>query len=677
MDSQYKELQSRAKQPTPDLNNDDIPMSSEEEAEFMQTFHKTPHNEHVNAVFTRSGKSYNLPDNPDDDQNKPENPINFDSNDEDDEPTPQPKTQTPKPIKETPLPKPYKVKIINSLADLGASINLMPYSLYAKLSLETLKPTKMSVRLADISFQYPVGITENMLVEVGIFTFPADFVILEMEEDIETERMIFNINSAMKHSCLNDDTCFSIDVIDEILEEYFDALLDEGRKILHSIEGTLLEEEILFEFNEFIAMAENENSESESDAEEPPFEKITINTDYKIKTSLEEPLTDLELKPLPDNLEYVFLEEPSFLPVIISSQLSAQNKSKLKEIVKLLDTGIIYPIADSPWVSPIYCVPKKGGITVVTNENDELIPTRTVTGWRVCIDYRKLNEATAKDHFPLPFMDQMCMLVIFHDMIEESVEVFMDDFSVFGNSFDKCLNNLDKMLSHCKDAHLVLNWEKCHFMVKEGIMLGHKGSSARLEVDKAKINVISKLLPPTNIKGVRSFLGHAVFTEAFESLKEKLMCALLIVCPNWNLPFELMCDASDFAIGAILGQKDGKKSYLILSKTIVHTDHSALKHLFKKQDAKPRLIRWILLLQEIDIEMKDRKGTENVAADHLSRIKNDKSSDDSDVDDNFPGETLMEINTKNEPWFADFANYLIADIISKGMTYQQKNKFLL
>ncbi|GJW13937.1 reverse transcriptase domain-containing protein [Tanacetum coccineum] len=295
-------------------------------------------------------------------------------------------------------------------------------------------------------------------------------------------------------------------------------------------------------------MAEDENSESESDTEEPPFEKITINTDYKIKTSLEEPPTDLELKPLPDNLEYVFLEEPSFLPVIISSQLSAQNKGKLvsvlkkhkeafawkttdipgicpsfckhkiqlmddknplskkqrrlnpnmqevvkKEIVKLLDTGIIYPIADSPWVSPIHCVPKKGGITVVTNKNDELVPTRTVTGWRVCIDYRKLNEATAKDHFPLPFMDQMlerltgnkyfcfldgfsgyfqipvdpndqekttficpfrtyattfqrCMLTIFHDMIEEFVEVFMDDFSVFGNSFDKCLNNLNLML---------------------------------------------------------------------------------------------------------------------------------------------------------------------------------------------------------------------------------------
>ncbi|GJX46106.1 reverse transcriptase domain-containing protein [Tanacetum coccineum] len=502
----------------------------------------------------------------------------------------------------------------------------------------------------------------------------------------------------MKHSYSNDDTCFSIDVIDEILEEDFDALLDEGSEILDSIEGTILEEKLFAEFDEFMAMTADENSKSESDTEEPPFEKITFNTDYKIKTSLEEPPTDLELKPLPDNLEYVFLEEPSFLPVIISSQLSEENKNKLvsvlkrhkqafawkttnipgicpyfcknkiqlmedkkpvvekqrrlnpnmqevvkKEIVKLLDTCIIYPIVDSPWVSPIHCVPKKGGITVVTNERNELVPTRSVTGWRVCIDYRKLNEATVKEHFPFPFMDQMlerlvgnkyfcfldgfsgyfqipidpmdqektmftcpfgtyayrrmpfglcnapatferCMLAIFHDMNEESVEVFMDDFSIFGSSFDHCLNNLDKMLQRCKDAHLVLNWEKCHFMVKEGIVLGHKVSEAGLEVDKAKIKVISKLPPPLISKVLEAF---------------------------WDMP--------------------------------------------------------ILLLQEFDIEIKDRKGTENVAVDHLSRIENDETSDDSAVDDNFPGETLMEINTKDEPWCADFANYLTKHSIAYMM----------
>nr|GEU77914.1 DNA-directed DNA polymerase [Tanacetum cinerariifolium] len=249
------------------------------------------------------------------------------------------------------------------------------------------------------------------------------------------------------------------------------------------------------------------------------------------------------------------------------------------------------------------------------------------------------------------------MLAIFHDMIEESVEVFMDDFFIFGNSFDSCLNNLDKMLQCCKDAHLVLNLEKCHFMVKEGIVLGHKVSSTGLEVDKQKVDVISKLPPPNNIKGIRSFLGHVDFyrrfikdflkiarpltkllekdttfefddecQKAFELLKDKLTCALVIVSLNWNLPFEFMCDASDFAVGAVL-------------------------------------------------EIKDRKGTENVAADHLSRIGNNESSDDTEIDDTFPGETIMEINTKDEPWFADFANYLVGNVIPKGMTYQQKTNF--
>ncbi|GKF12856.1 reverse transcriptase domain-containing protein [Tanacetum coccineum] len=251
----------------------------------------------------------------------------------------------------------------NALADHGASINIMPYSLYAKLSLKTLKPTKMSVRLADRSFQYPIGIAGNMLVEVGKITFLVDFVILKIEEDskvplilrrpfldtadavirvkqkqlnlgVGTERMTFSIDSMMKHSYSNNDTCFSIDVIDEILEEDFDALLDEGSEILHSIEGTIIEEKLFAEFDEFMSMDIEENSESKSETKEMPFEKITFNTDYKIKTSLEEPPLDLELKPLPTHLEYVFLEEPTFLPVIISSQLSEQNKNKLISVLK-------------------------------------------------------------------------------------------------------------------------------------------------------------------------------------------------------------------------------------------------------------------------------------------------------------------------------------------------------
>ncbi|GJY23901.1 reverse transcriptase domain-containing protein [Tanacetum coccineum] len=222
-----------------------------------------------------------------------------------------------------------------------------------------------------------------MLMEVGKFTFPVDFVILKMEEDskaplilgrpflhttdvvirvkqkqlnlgVGTERMIFHIDYAMKHSYSNDDTCFSIDVIDEILEEHFDALLKEGSEILDSIEGTILEEKLFAEFDEFMEMTTNENSESESDTEEPPFEKITFNTDYKIKTSLEEPPTDLELKPLPNNLEYVFLEEPFFLHVIISSQLFEEDKNTLISVLKKHKQAFAWKTTNIPGICPFF-----------------------------------------------------------------------------------------------------------------------------------------------------------------------------------------------------------------------------------------------------------------------------------------------------------------------------------
>ncbi|GKB59169.1 reverse transcriptase domain-containing protein [Tanacetum coccineum] len=281
------------------------------------------------------------------------------------------------------------------------------------------------------------------------------------------------------------------------------------------------------------------------------------------------------------------------------------------------------------------------------------------------------------------------MMAIFHDMIEKTMEVFMDDFSVFGDSFSSCLSNLDNMLKRCKDTNLVLNWEKCHFMCREGIVLGHKISKSGIEVDRAKVDVIAKLPHPTTVKGVRSFLGHASFYRrfiqdfskiarpmthlleketpfmfskdciaAFETLKKKLTEAPILVVPDWNLPFELMCDDSDFAIGAVLGQRKTKhfqpihyasktmteaqihyttmekemlavvyafekfRPYLVLSKSIMYTDHSTLKYLLSKQDAKPRLLRWVLLLQEFDIIIRDKKGSENLAADHLSRLEN-------------------------------------------------------
>ena len=178
------------------------------------------------------------------------------------------------------------------------------------------------------------------------------------------------------------------------------------------------------------------------------------------------------------------------------------------------------------------------------------------------------------------------MMAIFSDMVEKTIEVFMDDFSVLGTSFDNCLENLRSVLIRCEETNLVLNWEKCHFMVQEGIVLRHWISAREIEVYKEKIEAIEKLPPSSSVKGIRSFLGHAGFyrrfikdfwqiakllsnllvqgipfefdeqcVRAFSVLKDKLVSTPIVVAPNWDLPFEIICDASDYSIGAMLGQK--------------------------------------------------------------------------------------------------------------------------
>ncbi|KAL1223232.1 putative mitochondrial protein [Cardamine amara subsp. amara] len=338
------------------------------------------------------------------------------------------------------------------------------------------------------------------------------------------------------------------------------------------------------------------------------------------------------------------------------------------------------------------------------------------------------------------------------------VEVFMDDFSVYGSSFSSCLLNLCRVLTRCEETNLVLNWEKCHFMVREGIVLGHKISENGIEVDKAKVDVMMQLQPPKNVKDIRSFLGHAGFyrrfikdfskiarpltrllckeqefnfdsecLKAFQLIKGALISSPIVQAPNWDHPFEIMCDASDYAVGAVLGQRIEKKlnviyyasrtldeaqgryattekellvvvfafekfrSYLVGSKVIVYTDHAALRHIYAKKDTKPRLPRWILLLQEFDMEIVDKKGVENGVADHLSGMR---IEDPLPIDDSMPEEQLMLVKTfegtqrtradfkevlaieeEKLPWFADLANYLVSGEIPSGLDTYNRKKF--
>ncbi|GJZ82737.1 reverse transcriptase domain-containing protein [Tanacetum coccineum] len=613
------------------------------------------------------------------------------------------------------------MEICYALADLGASINLMPLSIWKKLSLPELSPTRMTLELADRSITYPKGLAEDVYVKVGKFHFPADFVVVDFEADprvplilgrsfLKTGRTLIDVYEGEITLRVDNEADFTSDDFSSgnptshIMSVYLEFTLEE-------IDAYLYDKSISLESDH------DDFTEAKSSIEEPP---------------------ELELKDLPSHLEYAFLEENDKLPVIIAKGLKNDQKEALINVLKSHKRAIlgkyeyysqsqrwvnpnIHEVIEGgdltssmsddlpgspigPWVSPIHCVPKKGGMTVVANEENELIPTRLVTGWRVCIDYRKLNEATRKDHFPLPFMDQMlerlagnefycfldgfsgyfqipidpqdqekmtftcpygtfayrrmpfglcnapgtfqrCMMAIFHDMIEKTMEVFMDDFSVFGDNFDSCLSNLERMLKRCEDTNLVLNWEKCHFMCKEGIVLGHKISKSGIEVDRAKVNVIAKLPHPTTVKGVRSFLDCI---NAFETLKKKLTEAPILVVPDWNLPFELMCDASDFAIGAVLGQH-----------------------------AKPRVASMGLLIQSSISPFLTKKGSENLAADHLSRLENPHKDvlENKDINEHFPLETLGVISNGSTPWFADFANYHAGNFIIKGMSTQQKRKF--
>nr|GEY75805.1 reverse transcriptase domain-containing protein [Tanacetum cinerariifolium] len=335
-----------------------------------------------------------------------------------------------------------------ALADLGASINLMPLSVWEGLSLPELTPTCMTLELADRLVSKPISIAKDVSVKVGTGRALIDVYKGELTIRIGNEDITYNLDQTSRYSAnYNQMTANKIDVICEMYSQEvlgFSNVTTSGNPtpydhLIVSITSPTLTpfgdgDFLLFEEADvFLGLEDDPNSPEFNPFYYDPerdilFLEAILNT-KTVKTSVDEP-PEVELKDLPSHLEYAFLEGDNKLPVIIAKELGDEEKSSLikdykpavqhqrrvnpkihdvikKEVEKLLDAGLIYSISDSPWVILVHCVPKKAGFTVIENEENELILTRLVTGWWVCIDYRKLNEATRKDHFPLPFMDQM------------------------------------------------------------------------------------------------------------------------------------------------------------------------------------------------------------------------------------------------------------------------------
>nr|GEZ61044.1 reverse transcriptase domain-containing protein [Tanacetum cinerariifolium] len=586
-----------------------------------------------------------------------------------------------------------------SLADHGASINLMPLFVWNKLSLPDLSPTSFLKNGRALIDVFEGELTLRVGKEAITFNLEYSQEVLGLSDVTASGNPTPYYDPIVSTTFLTltpfGNSDFLLEEIDVFLAIEDDPTSPEVDQSYLDPKGDIL---LLEAFLNDVPSLPPPNQGNYLPEVHKELKTCEAKSD---KSSIDEP-PEVELKDLPPHLEYVFLEGDDKLHVIIEKDLSVEEKTALimvlkshkraiawklsdikgidpefcthkilmkedfepmvqhqrrvnpkihdvikQEVLKLLDAGLIYPISDSPWVSPVHCVPKKGSFTVVENKDYDIILTCLVMGWCVCIDYRKLNEATRKDHFPLPFMDQIleriagnqyyCFFNGFSgyfqipiDPKDQEKTTFTCPYKMFAyrhmpfglcnalgtfqrNSFQNRLSHLERMLKRCEDTNLCLNWEKSHFMIKEDFS----------KIARPMTRLLKKDTP---------FVFSRECVEAFQTLKRKLTEAHILVAPNWDMPFEFMCDASNFAIGAVLGQRQDKHfrtihyasktmteaesnytttekkmlavvyafeqfwSYLIINKSIVYMDHSDLKYLFAKKDSKARLLHWVLLL---------------------------------------------------------------------------------
>ncbi|XP_076937825.1 uncharacterized protein LOC143605690 [Bidens hawaiensis] len=547
-------------------------------------------------------------------------------------------------------------KMTRALLDLRAAVSILPGSLYDQYDFGPLRKADTTVVLADLTLKLPRGIVTDVIVMIEDFYYPVDFLVLDYvtvdpkrQPNVILDRPFLATANALiscktrvvdmafcnKNLQLN---MFSNVSNPLVIDECFAAEVIDGLNPHKSEDDA--KEDYKKKRKKWSCMLQLLGNHQQ-------VERLPDNIDSKLKPSSESPPA-VELKELLKHLKYVFLGEGETLPAIIAANLEDEQEKPLvevlrehraaigwtiaylkgispsivmhkiitdpeakpahdaqrrlnpnirevvkKEILKWLDAGIIFPISDSTWVSPTQTVPKKACIQITHIEKGEEIATRLVTRWRICVDYRNLNSATSKDHFPLRFIDQ-----IIEKLAVQKFYCFLD-----GYSGDYAV----------------------------GAVLGQR-------VDKKLVAIYytSKTLSDAQIN--------------YTTTEKQLL--------------------------AVVYALDKFRSYILGSKVIGFSDHSAVKYLIEKKDAKPPLIRWILLLQEFDVEIRDKKGSENLVVDHLSRLvgQEEEEKDERAINESFPDEQLFSVSTL--PWYADIINFLVADTIPEFWPKKKKQHFL-
>ncbi|RVW81885.1 Retrovirus-related Pol polyprotein from transposon 17.6 [Vitis vinifera] len=426
-----------------------------------------------------------------------------------------------------------------ALLDLGASVNLLPYSVYKQLGLGELKPTSITLSLADRSVKIPRGWRRR--------------------------------------------------------------------------------EEILPLFNK---------EEEEAAEEETP---------------------KLNLKPLPVELKYTYLKKIINVLLLYLHLLLVIRRIVLLEVLKRCKKAIGWQISDLKGI--VLCGTKEVRDYCGSNEKGKKLLHASLQGiskLKLMLEDQEKTTFTclfgtyAYRRMPFglcnaPATFQRCMLSIFSDMVRRIMEVFMDDITVYGGTFDECLVNLEAVLNRCIEKDLVLNWEKCHFMVRQGIVLAISSPRKALKLIKQRMLVF----------------WDERCQNSFDQLKQFLTTAPIVRAPNWQLPFEVMCDASDFAVGAVLGQREDGKPYVIYyaSKTLNEAQRNYTT-------IEKELLAVVFALDKFRAYLiRDKKGVENVVADHLSRLAIAHNSHVLPINDDFPEESLMLL--EKAPWYAHIANYLV------------------